>query len=181
MVRVIRRTGLRDDVALHGAHRKHVGPVKPLLNRGQIAPVGVNLQLALALEYLVAGHGIPNHLDRSSGSLRKWAAVALIGAEAPSDNGSVGHSISDEPTIGAMLKFGVLNLHEVDSPFRQHLPPSLVIEAPLFSAMNSADGHSVRLVEMRNRLGVLALPVLDHKFQVLVVGINREEMTCVAA
>ena len=51
--------GLRDHVALHGSHRKDVGPVEPLLQRGQVTPVRVDLQLGLSLENVVLGHGRP--------------------------------------------------------------------------------------------------------------------------
>ena len=72
VVRMVGRPGLRDYVALHGPYRIDVRAVQPLLHRGQIASVGVDLQLGLTLEYLVGGHGRPRRCGLIRGSLRKW-------------------------------------------------------------------------------------------------------------
>ena len=40
---------------------------------------------------------------------------------------------------------------------------TFVIHATLLTAMNTTHCHSVDLVEMRNRFGVLSFPVLDHQ------------------
>jgi hypothetical protein len=55
--------------------------------------------------------------------------------------------------------------------------PALVVYPSLDSAMYAADREHVRLVEVRNRLVVLTLSILDHEPTRRVVGVHRQGAT----
>ena len=52
--------------------------------------------------------------------------------------------------------------------------PALVVYPSLDSAMCAADREHVRLVEVRNRLAVLTLSILDHEPTRSVIGVHRQ-------
>jgi hypothetical protein len=52
--------------------------------------------------------------------------------------------------------------------------PTLVVYPSLDSAMYAADGEHVGLVEVRDRLVVLTLSILDHELTRRVVGVHRQ-------
>ena len=57
---------------------------------------------------------------------------------------------------------------------RYLLLPAPVVKLALLATVDSARGHPIRLVEVRNRLVVLTLPVFDDETVIPVVGIDRQ-------
>ena len=55
--------------------------------------------------------------------------------------------------------------------FWHNVTTPLIVERTLKSAIYSTDGEDIRLIEVRNGLGVLALPVFNDEIQRGVVGV----------
>ncbi|MGW5367321.1 hypothetical protein ACWER6_03170 [Streptomyces sp. NPDC004009] len=49
-----------------------------------------------------------------------------------------------------------------------------VVQGPLLAPVDTADGEPVRLVEVRHRLVVLDLPVLDHQLVTGPIRVDRQ-------
>jgi hypothetical protein len=63
---------------------------------------------------------------------------------------------------------------EAQTVSRYLLLPAPVVKPALLATMDSTRGHPIRLVEVRNRLVVLTLPVLDDETVIPVVGIDGQ-------